>query len=315
MRRRVSSRTRAAISFFLFVTAITTLVVLPSNTISLAENSQAIIVYDQADVAYIRRLSTYVESLGLNRGIETSLTAKLNAAIAAIERGNDRAATGQLGAFSHEVDDLQGYALTDEQAQHMRHALLILQYQKFAFSALEFPFADPADIERLAAFGIPNWSGAEPHNGIDLVIQTQSSRIISPVKGTIMSIEVAENPYSHPVGQLLMHVLIFVNYDWTVGLTFEPSTVDPLVKAAQMAALRVRVGQVIDVGEYIGDLLAGNLGYPHMHYSLWNAVGQPVCPYEYSSAIAQGIFNSIPVGTESLACCGTDICCASPSCP
>jgi len=112
----------------------------------------------------------------------------------------------------------------------------------------------------------------------------------------------------------LIHVLIFVNYDWTVGLTFEPSTNDPSIKAAQIAALKVQVGQVVSVGQDIGDLLAGTLGYPHLHYSLWDAAGKPVCPYSHSSAVAQGIFNGIPLGTDSVACCGKDLCCANPSC-
>ena len=53
------------------------------------------------------------------------------------------------------------------------------------FQPLEFPLDNAGDIARIAAFGIRNWSGTEPHNGIDLVIKESlaSARIISPYYG------------------------------------------------------------------------------------------------------------------------------------
>ena len=73
-------------------------------------------------------------------------------------------------------------------------------YDEYVFEWLDFPFANPGNIERMAAFGIPNWSGTEPHNGIDLIIYESlyGTRIISPTNGTIDSIDISENPYSHP---------------------------------------------------------------------------------------------------------------------
>ena len=44
------------------------------------------------------------------------------------------------------------------------------------FAPLDFPFAEPEDIRRMAAFGIPDWSGSEPHNGIDLVVDDALER-------------------------------------------------------------------------------------------------------------------------------------------
>ena len=171
------------------------------------------------------------------------------------------------------------------------------------FHLLGFPFVTPADIERLAAFGTPNWSGSEPHNGIDLIIypSLSGSKIISPVKGTVRFITVSQNPYSNPVNQLLLQIEIFVNFEWTVNLVFEPGTANEGTKAAQISALKVQVGQVVDIGQEIGDLIVGELGHPHLHYMLMRN-GQFVCAYTYSSGAAKQIFDEIATRSNSVIC-------------
>lgn len=164
----------------------------------------------------------------------------------------------------------------------------------FKFEPLEFPITNPADIEHLAAFGIPNWSDTEPHNGIDLVLKPTlvSTQIVSPTNGTISSIKISENPYSNPRNQLLMTVKIFINFKWSLSLVLEPSTTDTALKDAQRAAIKVKVGQVISTGDVITDLLVGDLGYPHLHFMLTEN-GKEVCPYSNSSDAAKRIFETI----------------------
>jgi murein DD-endopeptidase MepM/ murein hydrolase activator NlpD len=176
-------------------------------------------------------------------------------------------------------------------------------YQRFEFQPLEFPFEDSSDVERLAAFGTPNWSGTEPHNGIDLIVfQTESrSKIISPTRGTVQSIRVSENPFSDPVNQLILTVEIFVNDEWTVDLVIEPSTVTEATRTAQIDAIAMQVGSVVDVGQDIGDLLVGELGYPHLHYMIIRN-GQPVCAYAHSSDAARKTFDEIAVRSGTSAC-------------
>jgi murein DD-endopeptidase MepM/ murein hydrolase activator NlpD len=280
----------------------------PLCQISLATNSRGVIVFTEEDAKFVGDISDYIKALGFNQGIERSLTAKLDAAVKSIQKRNYGAAAGQLEAFLNQIDALQGRELTFEQVQNLKQAVRILPYPEFESDPLEFPFAEPSDITRLAAFGVPKWSGDEPHNGIDLILQNGlvSSSIISPVKGTIMSITVDENPFSHPPGQPMIHVLIFVNYERSVGLTFEPSTVDPALREAQINAITVQVGQGVDVGQHIGNLLAGELGYPHLHYSLWDNAfkSEAVCPYQFSSASAKAIFDSIPISDGNPICMG-----------
>jgi len=175
--------------------------------------------------------------------------------------------------------------------------------QTFEFSPLEFPFLIPGNIERLAAFGIPNWSGTQPHNGIDLILYTSlsSSKIISPAKGMVQSITASENPYSNPVNQLLLTVEVFVNYEWTIALVFEPGTANEGTKAAQMSAMKVQAGQLVEIGQEIGDLIVGELGYPHLHYMPMRN-GQAVCAYSYSSDAAKRIFDDIATRSSSAIC-------------
>ena len=162
------------------------------------------------------------------------------------------------------------------------------------FQPLEFPFSNPADIVRLSAFGIPNWSGTEPHNGIDLVVNEHlaSVRIISPTAGEVTDISTSENPYSHPPGQLLATVEIRVNDEWTVDLVLEPGTADPALKAAQLAAILVSKGQEVAVGSPVADLMIGTLGYPHLHFMV-EQNGEDVCAYAHSSAAARAVFDEL----------------------
>lgn len=162
------------------------------------------------------------------------------------------------------------------------------------FLPLEFPFSNPADIVRMSAFGIPNWSGTEPHNGIDLVVSEgrASAALVSPTAGKVTSIKASENPYSHPPGQLILDITITVDSEWDVHLVLEPGTAAPDLKAAQIANVLVAKGSEVVVGTPVANLLVGTLGYPHLHYMLFKS-GAAVCAYEHSSEAAKRIFERI----------------------
>jgi hypothetical protein len=161
------------------------------------------------------------------------------------------------------------------------------------FLPLEFPFQDWRQVTRMAAFGAPNWSGSEPHNGIDLIVATPAV-IVSPTAGTISEIVTKENPYSHPVGQLILGIDIYINRKRKVSLGFEPGTTSAVLKSQQIAAILVKKGDRVQVGTVIGTLLVGEQGYTHIHYSLQDGAGHdPVCPYVYSSTAARTIFETL----------------------
>jgi murein DD-endopeptidase MepM/ murein hydrolase activator NlpD len=167
-------------------------------------------------------------------------------------------------------------------------------YDEYPFELLDFPFANPENIERMAAFGIPNWSGSEPHNGIDLILYESlyGTGIISPSNGTIESIEISENPYSHPANQMLLSIRIYINSEWAVNLVIEPGTTDEMTKIAQRNAIRVEEGDPVIRGQAITDLLVGEHGYPHLHYMILQN-DEPVCAYTFSSTTARAIFDEI----------------------
>ncbi|HOW96514.1 MAG TPA: hypothetical protein P5567_03070 [Kiritimatiellia bacterium] len=162
------------------------------------------------------------------------------------------------------------------------------------FEPLEFPVRRTGDIIRVAAFGIPNWSGTDPHNGIDLEVNhgLASSEIVSPVTGVVERIEASETPFSEPPGQLMVTVTIRTPLGTDVSLVLEPSTADPVVKTNQLNAVHVSEGQGVGVGTPVADLIVGALGYPHLHYMVMRG-DEFVCPYGYSSPAAQAIFESL----------------------
>ena len=182
-----------------------------------------------------------------------------------------------------------------------------------AFQPLEFPFADPRVIVKMASWGIPNWSGSEPHNGIDLVVDSRltSITIMSPTAGEVRSVSSSENSFSQPVGQLLVTIAIRVNEEWTVNLVLEPSTADPALKVAQLAAVRVQVGQIVSVGTPMANLLVGTLGYPHLHYMAERG-NINVCVYPYSSESAKRMLEAIK-GYPNSNVPGGQICVGQPS--
>ena len=178
-------------------------------------------------------------------------------------------------------------------------------YPQYDFVPLEFPFAAPADIDYLAAFGIPDWSGpGHPHDGIDLRT-IQPTTIIAPIHGTISNITWnTTGALSTPPDLVMVHVTIYVNDEWHVKLVFEPSGVQADILQAQLNALQVSQGQAVEAGDVIGDLLVGTEGYPHLHYMPFHN-DVPQCAYAHSSDAARLIFdqiaalpgNNMPAGT------------------
>ncbi|MCK5526664.1 MAG: tandem-95 repeat protein, partial [Candidatus Latescibacteria bacterium] len=81
-----------------------------------------IIVNNVTPTPLTEQLIAYVISLDLLKGIEKSLTSKLNNVIKSLEKGNDRAAINQLGAFINEVEAQRGKKLTEADADALMAA-------------------------------------------------------------------------------------------------------------------------------------------------------------------------------------------------
>ena len=67
-----------------------------------------------------------IESLGIQKGIENSLTSKINAAVKSFEKGKTDTAINQLEAFINEVDAQDGKKLDSDTAAMLRDAANLL---------------------------------------------------------------------------------------------------------------------------------------------------------------------------------------------
>jgi hypothetical protein len=77
-------------------------------------------IYTPPDAAaQISAVITVVNSLSLAPGTQTSLDAKLEPALAAVEAGDTTTACNQLNAFTHEVRAQTGHGLTADQANEL----------------------------------------------------------------------------------------------------------------------------------------------------------------------------------------------------
>ena len=163
--------------------------------------------------------------------------------------------------------------------------------------SLDFPFENPNDIIRLAAYNTPDWGEVGLHHtGIDLVIENDS-KIISPCYGTVSRISSSINPYK---GHIMISIHIVINFGWSVMLVFEPYSNDTDFHEVQLSLINVEVGMKLEPSNEIGTLLNGG-EYPHIHFTL-NKNTNDVCPYEYSSTTAQAIFDEVAERTNSTIC-------------
>ncbi len=165
---------------------------------------------------------------------------------------------------------------------------------------LEFPFADPSQIMRMAAFNTPDWG--EPgvfHNGIDLIIDTydhpqmwaEPVQIIAPAGGVIREIRVDVNPYCDQE-HAIFGIIISVNRDMTAILALEPLLGEGETHDDQLSLIVVGEMDRVSVGDEIAGLLDGKEQYSHLHYML-EYKGEIVSPYDYSTQAAKDIFDAI----------------------
>ena len=123
-----------------------------------------------SDAEMLETLVQMLPELNLDRGIERSMAAKMRNAAMLIIKGKVAAANNLLKALEQEALAQERKKLSPELVQGLLEKVEELRYCEYEFTSLEFPFENPSDIKRLHSFGIPNWSGTQPHNGIDLIM-------------------------------------------------------------------------------------------------------------------------------------------------
>jgi len=76
-------------------------------------------VYAPSPIEVLEELIETIETWNLSKGAENSLTSKLDNTIHQLNKGNDRAASHKLTAFTNQVEALQDRKLTPEQADYL----------------------------------------------------------------------------------------------------------------------------------------------------------------------------------------------------
>jgi len=148
---------------------------------------------------------------------------------------------------------------------------------------LGFPFEPFTVINELMSFGVPEWGTAEEdHFGIDLIPRYQSSsprpflptkpkirkvKVVAPTEGTIRFIVALDADIK---GTKDICVILEMNSNWSINLTFEPKCSAGLPAEEQIRSITVKAGQYVKKGDEIGYLVVGGTKdeYPHVHYAL-----------------------------------------------
>ena len=169
---------------------------------------------------------------------------------------------------------------------------------KFGPPSLEFPFLNPDDVIWLRGYNLVEEGDApsEYHTGVDLKIEN-SSIILSPCTGTIGIISSTVHEIK---GHIMISINIRINLSWSVMIVFEPYSNSTTVHEEQLSLINAKFGQRIEVGDELGTLLNGG-EFPHIHYTVRHFF-KPVCPFNYSSTMAQATFLEVATRTNSTIC-------------
>ena len=173
---------------------------------------------------------------------------------------------------------------------------------------LAFPIqGGDENITGFNGFNISNWG--EPgvyHNGIDLVVSPNNwTGILAVANGTIIEIKSKTNPYSNPPNAVMYTLKLEIACGWTAYYVIESyPTTEQEIRLVE-DHIFVNVGDTVQTGDLIAQILVTEHDYIHLHFSLFYNF-DVVCPYLYSSTEAQAIYDSLAAKYNKTVCC-TDV--------
>ncbi len=182
--------------------------------------------------------------------------------------------------------------------------MIVIGFPAFDDPVLEFPIVQTENVYRFSPYGIMDYDGPNTyHSGID--IKTNATvDVRAPVGGTIIGM--LETPNTNdPDSKFKFSIILQYNWKWFVIITLEPNIVgnDNVNNTRQRDSILVSLFQKVRTNEILAQLLYlnGTAEDSHIHYVVAQNF-QDACPYDYSSASAKLIYDS--VATQS----GTNIC-------
>jgi hypothetical protein len=143
---------------------------------------------------------------------------------------------------------------------------------------LAFPFPNPGALMEIHNFALHPWSvDGETHSGMDIVplyldlAGTDDMRkvpIVAPADATV--VEYVED--TSGAGLTSYVVILKINTYWHLFMNFEPQSADAGTNAEQTVSFDVSVGQTVNRGDKIGDLVVSKVHpdhYPHLHFGVF----------------------------------------------
>ncbi len=137
------------------------------------------------------------------------------------------------------------------------------------------PYENTSILVEARCYGVYPWddAGIETHGGIDLIPQhidlgpneARKVGLIAPASGTIY--DVREMAKAGKASAFM--VTVKVNDYWFAGMVIEPQNYNPSIVDEQRSSITVQAGQAVRRGDRIGDLVATNVNYPHVHYTIY----------------------------------------------
>jgi hypothetical protein len=165
-------------------------------------------------------------------------------------------------------------------------------------TGLRLVYSDPNELTEIHCYGLHPWSDeGERHGGIDLKPiyvdldpgETRYAEVVAPASGDVTRIFEGTTG----AGAESRIVILEMNPFWYAILVFEPQSLDPTVIQEQENRLDVQVGDHVNRGDRIGDLVIRNVmenRYPHIHFSL--LYKDPAVPMETLFADPDSIHRS-----------------------
>ena len=162
---------------------------------------------------------------------------------------------------------------------------------------LDFPVENTDVIHIMAGYG--NIGLGFFHNGIDFGCN-DSVNIIAPCDLRVIGIKTWL--YATDPDRWQTSVRMRTNIGYLLEIAFESWALNESFGDLQRNALNIKVGQKVDQGEVLGQLLYHGDG-THIHFMI-KVNGEDACPYQFFSASAKGIFDPLWIlyGTTSIIC-------------
>ncbi|MHA1555981.1 MAG: M23 family metallopeptidase [Candidatus Heimdallarchaeota archaeon] len=149
---------------------------------------------------------------------------------------------------------------------------------------IDFPVENTDVIHIIWGYGD---QGGDFHNGIDYGCNTS----VNIIAWCDMTVEDITTFYNDAGGHWQTNVQLEFNKRFSFVCAFEPWALNETFANYQRDAINVEIGQTIQRGEILGELLYQGSG-THIHFGMYDQ-NEDVCAYHYYTETAKSIFDPL----------------------